>query len=136
MSDVTATPRPYPAPRTPREVAGFPRLAALRREAGLPAALCAARCGMSERSYRRFEAGGRAEGPHRDTFSLLLLLAPLLAVRLGRPVSAQWDLCGAARPSSRDHAGGVADPTGKSGAGESVRAGDATRRLHTTLQGG
>lgn len=107
------------------------KLARVRAEAGISAAACAARCGLSERSYRRLEDGTLADLCNRDTFGYLLLVAPLLAERLGRPISAQRDLCGPAAPTARrDHARGRTDPTGNRGLGGSVRRGAPPRRVH------
>jgi len=68
-----------------------------RKEARVTVAECAAACGMSASSYRRLESGTLAAGG-RDPVALRLPLARLFAARLGRPVSAQWDLSGDGRP--------------------------------------
>lgn len=88
-------------------------IAALRREAGLSRAECARAMRLTEASYARFERGELPER-RRDLVALCVPLARLLAQRLGRPVSAQWDLCGHAQPITGSN-GRAAAPSGKRG---------------------
>ena len=70
-------------------------LARVRREAGCTVQECAALLRVSPSTYRRLEAGTLRGG--RDPIGIRQPLARLFAAKLGRPVSAQWDLCGDGR---------------------------------------
>ena len=56
----------------------------------------AASCGLCLSDFRRLEAGCFRGA--RDVIAILAALARALSARLGRPVSAQWDLRGSRRP--------------------------------------
>ena len=85
-----------PAARRPRRLSPIARV---RKEAGFTQRQAAEVVGLCLRNYQRLEAGVLDNA--RDPIGLRLTLAAVFGAALGRPVSAQWDLCGLLAPAAR-----------------------------------